>query len=336
MSMIKKNFCIIGAGWYGCHIGLYLKELGHNVIIYEKEKKIFGGASGFNQFRLHKGFHYPRSSITIDEIKKNYVRFIKRYKNFIYYPKNNLYCIAEKKSLIDSKTYEKILYSHNLKYKKKLKHKLTNIEGAYIVNEGVIQNDKIINYYKKKLKKNLIFNKKIKNLEKIENNYDFIIDCTNSTFDNNLGKDYNYILTISTIYKKNNKTIIPITIMDGELPSLYPYTDKKGFFTLTHAKHTHIKKFKNFELLENYKKRIPKNYLINKINLMEKSIISFYPTFKKDLKYKGYFFSYKVLSNETSAKRSTSITKYHNIISCSSPKIANIFTFEDYIKKMIK
>ena len=35
-----KNFCIIGAGWYGCHIGLYLKELGHNVVIYEKERKI--------------------------------------------------------------------------------------------------------------------------------------------------------------------------------------------------------------------------------------------------------------------------------------------------------
>ena len=336
MSMIKKNFCIIGAGWYGCHIGLYLKELGHNVIIYEKEKKIFSCASGFNQFRLHKGFHYPRSSITIDEIKKNYRRFIKRYKNFIYYPKNNLYCIAEKKSLIDSKIYEKILYSHNLKYKKKLKHKLTNIESAYIVNEGVIQNDKIINYYKKKLKKNLILNKKIKNLEEIKNDYDFIIDCTNNTFDNNLSKDFSYILTISTIYKKNNKTIIPITVMDGELPSLYPYADKKGFFTLTHAKHTHIKKFKNFELLEYYKKTISKNYLINKINLMEKSIISFYPTFKKDLKYKGYFFSYKVLPNETCAKRSTTIKKYHNIISCSSPKIANIFEFEDYLKKTIK
>ena len=36
-----KNFCIIGAGWQGYHIGLYLKELGHNVIIYEKERKIF-------------------------------------------------------------------------------------------------------------------------------------------------------------------------------------------------------------------------------------------------------------------------------------------------------
>jgi hypothetical protein len=331
-----KNFCIIGAGWYGCHIGLYLKELGHNVVIYEKEKKIFNGASGFNQFRLHKGFHYPRSSETIDEITKNYKRFTKKYKNFIYYPKNNLYCIAEKKSLIDAKTYERILNSHNLKYKKKIKHKLLNITAANIVNEGVIQNDKIINFYKNKLKKNLIFNKNIKNFKKIEKNYDFIIDCTNNTIVNNLNKEFNYLLTISSIYKRKNKIITPITVMDGELPSLYPYSDKEGYFTLTHAKYTHIKRFKSFKLLKDYKDKISKNYLTNIINQMEKSIISFYPTFKKDLKYKGYFFSYKVLSNETSAKRSTSITKYHNIISCSSPKIANIFTFEDYIKKMIK
>lgn len=334
--MKKKNFCIIGAGWYGCHIGLYLKDKGHNVKIFEKESRIFSGSSGFNQFRLHKGFHYPRSSETIDEIKKNYKRFIKKYKNFIYYPKNNLYCIAKKISLIDAKTYERILNSHNLKYKKKLNHKLSNIEAAYCVNEGVIQNDKIINFYKKNLKKNLIFNSIIKDIKKIKNDYDFIIDCTNNTFTNNFGEDFNYVLTISSIYKRKNKASTPITIMDGELPSLYPYSDKKGYFTLTHAKFTHIKKFKNIKLLNKYKKKISKKYLKNIINEMENSITSFYSKFKKDLKYQGYYFSYKVLPKETSAKRSISIKKDHNIISCSSPKIANIFEFEDYVKKLIK
>ena len=334
--MIKKSFCIIGAGWYGCHIGLYLKELGHNVVIYEKEKKIFSGASGFNQFRLHKGFHYPRSSETIEEVKKYYERFIKRYKDFVYYPKNNLYCIAKKKSLLDAKTYERILYSHNLRFKKKVNLKLTNIEGAYIVDEGVIRNNKIINFYRKKLKKNLVFNKKIENLKKIEKNYSFIIDCTNNTLNNNLSENFNYLLTISTIYKKKNKTTTPITVMDGELPSLYPYSDMKGYFTLTHAKYTHIRKFKNFKLLNYYKRKISKDYLTKIINQMEKSIISFYPTFKKDLKYKGYFFSYKVLPNEKCAKRSITIKKDCNIISCSSPKISNIFAFEDYLKKIIK
>ena len=124
--------------------------------------------------------------------------------------------------------------------------------------------------------------------------------------------------------------------MDGELPSLYPYSDKKGYFTLTHAKFTHIKKFKNIKLLNKYKKKISKKYLKNIINEMENSITSFYSKFKKNLKYQGYYLSYKVLPKETSAKRSISIKKDHNIISCSSPKIANIFEFEDYVKKLIK
>ena len=156
--------------------------------------------------------------------------------------------------------------SHNLKYKKKLNHKLSNIEAAYCVNEGVIQNDKIINFYKKNLKKNLIFNSIIKDIKKIKNDYDFIIDCTNNTFTNNFGEDFNYVLTISSIYKRKNKASTPITIMDGELPSLYPYSDKKGYFTLTHAKFTHIKKFKNIKLLNKYKKKISKKYLKNIIN----------------------------------------------------------------------
>jgi hypothetical protein len=336
--MKKKKFCIIGAGWYGCHIGLYLKEKGHDVKLYEKESEIFNGASGFNQFRLHNGFHYPRSSETIDEIKKNYKRFIKKYKRFIFFPKNNLYCIADKVSLIDAKTYERILDSHNLKYKKKLNHNLLNIECAYIVNEGVIQNRKIINFYKKKLKKNLILNTKVSmnKIKELGDDYDFIIDCTNNTFINNFRKKFEYILTISSIYKKKNRICNPITVMDGELPSLYPYSDKKEYFTLTHAKYTHIKKFKTFRLLNNFKKKISKSYLAKTIYQMEKSITSFYPTFKQDLKYQGYYFSYKVLPNEVSAKRFISIKKDNNVISCSSPKIANIFALEDYIKKIIK
>tara|TARA_B100001057_G_scaffold498678_1_gene606524 strand:- start:7523 stop:8536 length:1014 start_codon:yes stop_codon:yes gene_type:complete len=337
--MKRKKFCIIGAGWYGCHIALYLKENGHIVKLHDKENNIFFGASGFNQFRLHNGFHYPRSFETINEIKKNNKRFIKKYKKFIFFPKNNLYCIAKKSSLIDAKTYEKILNFHSLKYKKKINHTFTNIEGAYIINEGVIQNDKLINFYKKKLKKNLVLNSNIdKNkLKKLSGKYDYILDCTNNTFTQKLSKDFNYLLTISSIYKKRkNKLSNPITVMDGELPSLYPYSDKKGYYTLTHAKHTHIKKFKSFQLLNNYKKKMSKNYLVNIINQMEKAIILFYPKFKKSLTYKGYFLSYKVLPNERSAKRSIFIQKNQNFISVSSPKIANIFTFEDYIKKIIK
>jgi len=335
--MAKSFFYIIGAGWYGCHIGLFLKEQGHNVKIIEKEKDIFLGSSGFNQFRLHRGFHYPRSSETINEIKTNYKKFISKYKNFVFYPKNNFYCVAKKKSLIDAKTYETILKSQKLKFKKKYINFLTNLDGIYLTNEGVIKNKKIINFYKKKLKRNIIYNKKINNLNKIKKKYDFIIDCTNNTLINRHYKEFNYVLTISAVYKKRkNKLVFPLTIMDGKLPSLYPYSDIKDHFTLTHSKYTHIKKFKNMKILQNFKNKLSKKFILNLINKMEESIYYYYPNFKNDFVYRKYFFSYKVLPDETSDKRSIMIKKYDNIISCTSPKITNIFSFQKYIEKLLK
>ena len=50
--MKKKLYkiCIVGAGWYGCHLGYKLSKSGHNVSIFEKNTDIFQGSSGFNQF----------------------------------------------------------------------------------------------------------------------------------------------------------------------------------------------------------------------------------------------------------------------------------------------
>ena len=335
--MKKKKICIIGAGWYGCHIGLYLKDKGHEITIFEKKKNIFLGSSGYNQYRLHRGFHYPRSSETIQEIKKNFTKFYTKYKNFVFFPKNNLYCIAKKKSLIDEKIYQLILKNHKLKFKKIKNHLLRNIEGVFISNEGVIKNNKFIQYYRKKLKKNILFNKNISNFNKIGKKYDSIIDCTNNTLVNRHYKKFNYILTLSAVYKKRkNKIVFPITIMDGKLPSLYPYSDVRNQYTLTHSKYTHIKKFKDIKNLNKFKKKQKPRTVLNIINKMEKSLIYFYPDFKKNFIFQKYFFSYKVLPEESSDKRSIVIKKYKNIISCTSPKIINIFSFQEYLEKLLK
>ena len=49
-----------------------------------------------------------------------------------------------------------------------------------------------------------------------------------------------------------------------------------------------------------------------------------------------FFLSYKVLPDESSDKRSITIKQDKNLISCTSPKIANIFSFQDYVDKAIK
>ena len=335
----KKNICVIGAGWFGCHISLSLIEKGHKVEILEKENNIFLGSSGFNQFRLHRGYHYPRSDTTISEIKKNFIKFERKYKKFIYFPKKNFYCIAKEKSLIDSGTYKKILKANKIFVKESKSTQFSNIEKVFESNEGVIKNFKIINYYKKKLKKNIVFNKEIKNsdLEKIKKRYDYVIDCTNNTLLNIFKNKTKFILTFSVIYKSiKGKKNFPITIMDGSLPSLYPYADKKEYFILTHSKYTHLKKFNTFLDLQNYKSKIKHAACLKIIKKMQKSIEFFYNEFNKNLKYQNYFFSYKVLPSEKSAKREMAINIKDNLISVTSPKIANIFSFEEKIFKIIE
>ena len=61
----------------------------------------------------------------------------------------------------------------------------------------------------------------------------------------------------------------------------------------------------------------------------------YYKNFSEKFLYKGHFFSYKVMPNEKSDKRPTFIKKYNNIVSIFSGKIANIYSAQDYIQKLI-
>ena len=62
------RIAIIGAGFYGTYIAYKLSEQKkYEVSIFEKNKNICCAASN-NQYRLHTGFHYPRS---IDTSKAN-------------------------------------------------------------------------------------------------------------------------------------------------------------------------------------------------------------------------------------------------------------------------
>ena len=78
-----KKIAIIGAGWFGCYIGYDLIKSGYEVKIFEKEKEIFSGASGYNQNRLHLGFHYPRSYRTIQGLEMDIKNLLKNFQNFL-------------------------------------------------------------------------------------------------------------------------------------------------------------------------------------------------------------------------------------------------------------
>ncbi len=89
---------IIGAGWYGCHLALTLKEAGHDVEIYEKKHEIFSGISGKFGIRLHQGPHYPRSASTRESCRRGFTRFMNRYPDLVIPHEYSIYGLGARDS----------------------------------------------------------------------------------------------------------------------------------------------------------------------------------------------------------------------------------------------
>lgn len=89
--MKDKKICVIGGGWYGCHIALKLAEEGYSVTLMEKNPSLFSGISGKFGVRLHAGPHYPRSDSTragcrsgLEEFQAKYPEFVNEHSYSIY------------------------------------------------------------------------------------------------------------------------------------------------------------------------------------------------------------------------------------------------------------
>ena len=308
------KIAIIGVGLYGAYIADMLSENKKiSVHLYEKKKKLLDSTAKKNQYRLHIGYHYPRSKETILQTIKGFKLFKKKFNKFLYFPKKNFYLI-HKKSLINFKKYLKIYKSFGLKFniekvKKYSKYvDYSQISGCLNTEEGVILIDKLIPYLRKKLEKKTKIFKGLK-IDRIDNStgviyskkkklqqYDLII---NTTYENpNLGLSKNkfklkYELTGMVKILKPFKEQIGLTIMDGSYCSLYPQNKKEA--TISSVKYTPIFKSTSFKKINNKlknlnKKNIKKNIInhasqfinFNNLNMKSELILSHKVKFRND------------------------------------------------------
>ena len=58
------DYVVIGGGFYGCCLALYLRSISARVLVVEAGPRLMDRASRVNQARVHTGFHYPRSAAT--------------------------------------------------------------------------------------------------------------------------------------------------------------------------------------------------------------------------------------------------------------------------------
>lgn len=274
------KIAIIGGGFYGCYFAKKLKEKFNNKIkidVFEKNHNILIEAGKNNQYRLHQGFHYPRSIKTIKQTIEGSKIFIKEFKKFIDIPKENIYLI-HKNSKVSFKKYLDIYKKYKVKYRKLDLKKLSylknhnNFQGAINTKEGVILIEKLLPFLRKKIKLNckVINNAKIINIDekrgslidnnnKIYENYNFIINTTYTEPNIGIKNFYKIKYELAALIKVKNpyKKKIGLTIMDGPYVSLYPCNEY--YSTISSVLFTPIKKFKKIEDL-----RIFENNLNNK------------------------------------------------------------------------
>lgn len=102
VERVDHDFCIIGGGFYGLCIALYLKGAGARVVVYEAEEEVLSRASRVNQARIHTGFHYPRSFTTAMRSLVLHQRFASDFPDAVIDDFEMLYAIAKRRSKVST------------------------------------------------------------------------------------------------------------------------------------------------------------------------------------------------------------------------------------------
>lgn len=103
---------IIGGGFYGCITALYLKQLGYDVVIIEREADLLTRASYANQARVHNGYHYPRSFMTAWRSLTNFPRFVLDFAGCVDDSFEKVYAIARRNSKVSAYQFKQ--FCHNI------------------------------------------------------------------------------------------------------------------------------------------------------------------------------------------------------------------------------
>ena len=346
------KIAIIGGGIFGITCAIKLAPE-NQVTVFEKNNDILKSASDTHQCRIHRGYHYPRSDKTVQEVLKSESSFINEFSDAVMKTTENFYCVSKNDSLVNADEYIDFCNRNSLEFEK------TNLE---LVDENSIQlclkvRENLYDY--EKLKKNCWF--KLKNLgvmvnlnnqasDEIFDEFDFVIICTYANINSLLTKfpkkqrDFQFEICEKVFFQLpdefKNKSVI---VMDGPFMSIDPVGGKDIFIigdVVNTVHERYVGKMPKFDskFLSLLDKGIIKNPTITNKELFLKSASNFFPSVSK-AKYVGSSFTIKtVLPNvDSSDERPTIIEKINDkIITVFSGKIPTCIDAANQINELVK
>ena len=110
----QADAVVIGGGFYGCAIALYLKTHHHfnKIVLLEQGDDLLKRASYVNQARVHQGYHYPRSFITAHRSRINFPVFARDYHEAVKSDFTKIYAIARRNSQVSARQF--IRFCHEI------------------------------------------------------------------------------------------------------------------------------------------------------------------------------------------------------------------------------
>ncbi|QDC99134.1 FAD-dependent oxidoreductase [Candidatus Methylopumilus universalis] len=337
------KIAIIGAGIYGSTIAISLAKQGMYVDLFDPNG-VLNQTSSINQFRVHAGYHYPRSTETIDEIQSSRISFKKIYKNAIFKAKKHIYAIPFKDTKINCTQYEQILNDHNLSYKiiKSRIFDKAKIEQAYEVEEELYDPDLLRKIISHKINKFNINLKYQKYKDDFKNDYDFIVWCTYGFNYPDKKLNIKYSLVEKCYFKPpSNLEGLSVVIIDGPFTA-FDTTINNKVCIFGSAKYTNIKSFSmlpsNYEL-KKYRDYLNKPFLIksekSNFQILKEHGSEFIPKLR-NAEYLGSKFTFRVTENNPNKdNRILHIDKCNNEIYVFSGKIVSCIKAANEIKKLL-
>ena len=343
-----KKVSVIGGGIFGCTTAWNLAKAGYDVTLHEKNDDIISQASNINQYRLHRGYHYPRSKETAGQSQWGETSFIKEYGSAIVNGDiEHYYCIAKEDSLVTAKQYIEFMRDMNLFYKeKKLDFMCENVVDLEVkVKELLFDPIKLKQICWDKLNEynvNVILNSNVWNLEE-----DYIINATYANLNHLLPedkqKDYQFELCEKPVVKLpkkyKNKSVV---IMDGPFMCIDPLGDT-GWHVMgnvVHAIHnTNTGKFPEYDekFDELLNKGIVKNPSITNIDKFIDSAKKFFVDIDK-VKHIGSMYTFRtVLPNRDNDDARPTLVEnvVDNVYNIFSGKIGTCIDAADEILEII-
>ena len=254
-SDLKEGYVIVVPGFQGIYknrittlgrggsdtSAVALANNGYQVELHEELEDVMMAASDINQYRLHKGYHYPRSKETAQECLKGLYTFKRKYERSVVNGDiEHYYAIASEDSKVSEFEYLAFLDDLELPYERV--KPLPNTDVTIKVEEELFDNYKLYELVRDKLWSSGVEVLKNKTTTKDDfKGYDVVVIATYAKLNDLLDekKWYQYELCEKPVVrlpkKYQGKSIV---IMDGPFMCLDPYGEKNHVLgNVKHAIH---------------------------------------------------------------------------------------------------